>query len=247
MKRAIQTLMVALLAVLPASAQTQDVKYVADTVVVQAEGQYEADPDLATLTFQVSVQDKELRKAYERATESLNRIVRLAERNRVAKDDVSTGSFTVFPIYDWSDKKRKARAYRVESRVTLRVRDFTRIGTLIDESVEEGIVDFRSLTYSLADEEAAKQRAIAEATQRAEGRARAALGDSRKLGALRYVSVDVQQPIGIVRLEAGVMQTIEVAAVAESRAAAPRAAPMPPPTPEKIRITATVHCVFQMQ
>ncbi len=247
MKRAIQTLIVALLAVLPTGAQTQDVKYVADTVVVQAEGQYEADPDLATLTFQVSVQDKELRKAYERATEALNRIVRLAERNRVAKDDVSTGSFTVFPIYDWSDKKRKARAYRVESRVTLRVRDFTRIGTLIDESVEEGIVDFRTLTYSLADEEAAKQRAIAEATRRAEARARAALGDTRKLGTLRYVSVDVQQPIGLIRLEAGaVMETVEVAATTEAKAKR-QLASMPIPTPERIRITATVHCVFQMQ
>ena len=158
MKRVLQAAVVLLLAAFSAAAQTQDVKYVADTVVVQAEGQYEADPDLATLTFQVSVQDKELRKAYERATESLNRIVRLAERNRLAKDDVSTGSFTVFPIYDWNDRKRKARAYRVESRVTLRVRDFTRIGTLIDESVEEGIVDFRSLTYSLADEEAWRRR-----------------------------------------------------------------------------------------
>jgi len=243
MKRATGAAVVLLLAAFSASAQTQDVKYVADTVVVQAEGQYEADPDLATLTFQVSAQEKELRKAYERATESLNRIVRLAERNRLAKDDVSTGSFTVFPIYDWRDKKRKAQAYRVESRVTLRVRDFSRIGTLIDESVEEGIVDFRSLTYSLADEEAAKQRAIQEATRRAEARARAALGDSRKLGVLRYVSVDVQQPIGIARFEA--MQTLEV--TAEARTMAAPAPPPPPVSPEKIRITATVHCVFQMQ
>lgn len=243
MKRALQSVVVLLLAAFSAAAQTQDVKYVADTVVVQAEGQYEADPDLATLTFQVSAQEKELRKAYERATESLNRIVRLAERSRLAKDDISTGSFTVFPIYDWNDRKRKARAYRVESRVTLRVRDFTRIGTLIDESVEEGIVDFRSLTYSLADEEAAKQRAIAEATRRAEARARAALGDSRKLGTLRYVSVDVQQPIGIARFEA----MPEVFMRADAKEMAAPAQPPPPVSPEKIRITATVHCVFQMQ
>jgi uncharacterized protein YggE len=124
------------------------------------------------------------------------------------------------------------------------VRDFTRLGTLIDESVEEGIVDFRSLAYSLADEEAAKQRAIAEATRRAEMRARAALGDSRKLGALRYVSVDVQQPIGIARFEA--MPVMMVAEMGVAKARAPEPPPMLP-SPEKIRITATVHCVFQMQ
>jgi len=35
--------------------------------------------------------------------------------------------------------------------------------------VEDGVSDFRSLTYSLADEEAAKKKAVAEAMQRAIG------------------------------------------------------------------------------
>jgi hypothetical protein len=228
-----------------ATAQVPEVRQLADTVVVQAEGQYEADPDLATLTFHVSVQEKELRKAYERATQALNRIVSLAERNALAKADISAGTFTVFPVYDWSDRKRRARAYRVDSRVVLRVRDFSKIGTLIDESVEEGIVDFRSLSYSLEDEEVAKQRAVAEATRRAEARARAALGDhTRKLGALRYLSVDVQQPIGIVRLEETPRAFMEM----KAREATGMVAPAPPPvSPEKIRVTARVQCVFQLQ
>jgi hypothetical protein len=235
---------VLLLAALPVAAQAPEGKYVADTIVVQAEGRHEADPDLATLAFHVSAQEKELRKAYERATESLNRIVRLAERNGLRKADISTGAFTAVPVHDWRDRNRKTRAFRVEGGVTLRVRDFSRVGALIDESVEEGIVDFRSLTFSIEDEEAAKQRAIAEATRRAEARARAALSDSgRKLGALRYMSVDVQQPVGIVQLEAGT-----IGALAEARATAMTAAPPPPPVaPEKIRITATVSCVFQLQ
>lgn len=45
-----------------ASAQGPEVKFIANTLVVQAEGSYEADPDLATLTFDVSSQDKDLRK-----------------------------------------------------------------------------------------------------------------------------------------------------------------------------------------
>jgi hypothetical protein len=34
-----------------AQVPSPDVKFIADTLVIQAEGQYEADPDLATLTF----------------------------------------------------------------------------------------------------------------------------------------------------------------------------------------------------
>ncbi len=81
------------------------------------------------------------------------------------------------------------------------MRDFSRIGPLIDDSVQEGIVDFRSLTYSLADEEAAKEHAVAEVMRRAVGRASAALEQKgQKLGALRYASLDVKQVVGIARL-----------------------------------------------
>ena len=63
-----------------ASAQAPELKFVADTLVVQAEGSYEADPDLATITFQISSQEKELKKAYDAASQSMQRIVALAQK-----------------------------------------------------------------------------------------------------------------------------------------------------------------------
>lgn len=38
-------------------AQSLDVKFIADTLLVQADGRYEADPDLATLSFSAFAQD----------------------------------------------------------------------------------------------------------------------------------------------------------------------------------------------
>lgn len=237
-----------LLFALPAAAQTQEIKFIADTIVVQADGKYEADPDLATLNFYISTQDKELRRAYEKATQSMQRILQLAEQNGLRKEEISKSALTVVPLYD-GDRKRRTRAYLVESQVILRVRDFSRIGALIDDSVQEGIVDFRSLTYSLADEEAAKEHAVAEAMRHAVGRANAALEQKgQKLGALRYASLDVKQLVGVARLE-----TMPVAAVAETVTVFGRAKRAPPPPslptarPEKITVTATVQCVFQIQ
>src|SRR4029077_11945243 len=67
--------------VTPARSQgpNTDVKFIADTLVVQAEGSYESDPDVATLTFIISAQDKELKQTYDRASESMRRIAALAE------------------------------------------------------------------------------------------------------------------------------------------------------------------------
>jgi len=50
-----------------ANAQAPELKFIADTLVVQAEGTYEADPDLATMTFRIFSQEKELKKAYDAA------------------------------------------------------------------------------------------------------------------------------------------------------------------------------------
>ncbi len=61
-------------------AQNPDVKSIADTLVVQADGKYEADPDLATLAFSVFAQDKNLKQTYDQASQSMQKIAGVAEK-----------------------------------------------------------------------------------------------------------------------------------------------------------------------
>ena len=103
-----------------AIAQNPEPKFIADTLVVQAEGTYEADPDLATMTFQIFSQEKELRKAYDTAALSMQRIVNLAEKNNLKKEDVVTGILTVSPFYG-GDRKKRARSYSVQGEIKLRI------------------------------------------------------------------------------------------------------------------------------
>jgi uncharacterized protein YggE len=114
-------------------------------------------------------------------------------------------------------------------------------------------VEFRSLTYSLADEEAAKERATANAMHNATGRADSALKEKgQKLGTLRYANLDVKQLMGVARLESP--QFMEFALLQDGAlgpsGAARRQASTPPiavARPEKITVTATVQCIFQIQ
>ena len=86
----------------------------------------------------------------------------LAEKNSLKKEDVTTGVLTVSPIYE-GDRKKRARSYYVQGHMVLRIHDFSKIGPILDGSVEDNVADFRSLAYSLSDEEAAKKNAAAEA------------------------------------------------------------------------------------
>ena len=176
----------------PVWAQQSGTKFVQDTIVVEAEGSFEADPDLAALTFDVTSQDKNMKKAYDIAAQSMQRIVDLAQKSGIRKEDVSTGVLRVTPSYDRDPNK--AKSYAVRGFLTIKVRDFSQVGPLVDAAVQEGIVDFRSLSYSLQDEEAAKQKAVGAAMKNALGRATAALAQTgQKVGAIRYASVDVRQ------------------------------------------------------
>ena len=246
---------------LPASSQQErpsgpEVKFVADTLVVQAEGSYESDPDLATLTFDVSTQEKELKQAYAKASQSMRTIVEVAERNGLGKDAIHTGVLTVTPFYEGS-RKQKARSYRVQGLVVLKIQDFSKVGPIMDDSIQDGIADFRSLTYSLANEEAAKKKAVADAMQRALGRATIALEQTKqKLGAARSVNLEVSQLVGIAQIRDFQVYAFENLESSNgsgggffdrAKKVAPPPPPPPPVRPEKITISANVQCVFGIE
>jgi uncharacterized protein YggE len=148
----------------------------------------------------------------------------------------------------------------VQGQVVLRVQDFSKVGPIMDDSVQDGIADFRSLTYELSNEEAAKQKAVADAMHRAAGRATVALEQTKqKLGPARSVSLEVQNLIGLELIQ-GLPDDINAYENGErpsssggglfSLGAAKKMAPPPPPPPvqpEKITITASVQCVFQIE
>lgn len=242
---------------LPAAAQaprSPQMSILADTLVIQADGTYEADPDLATLVFDVTSQDKDMKAAYAKASQSMQRIVSLANQNGLKKEDVSTGVLTLTPSWQ-KDRKNNAKSYTVSGEITLRVHDFSLIAPLLDGAVQEGIVDFRSLTYSLRDEESAKEHAVAEAMRHAEGRAAAALAQNgEKLGAARYVNVDVTQLIGVAQVQSLPLGAVQNESFikgfwAKDKAAAPAPPPasMVPVQPGKISVTATVQCAFEIK
>jgi len=238
--------------------QSPEIKFIADTLVIQADGTYQTDPDLATVVFDISAQDKDLKQTYDQASTSMQKIINLAEKNGLKKEDVFSGVLTVRPYYE-GDRKKKAKSFYVHGEISLRVRDFAKLGPILEGSVEDGITDFRSLTYSLSDEEAAKQKAVAEAMKHALGRATAALeSKGQKVGSLRFANIDVKQLTGLQEMNVYALQGLAVAESVEVSAGAsgggwgshkkPVTPPPPPvPQPEKISVSATVQCAFQIQ
>ena len=102
---------------LQTQAQQPEVKFIADTLVVQAEGSYECNPDLAILAFDVLSQEKELKEAYSKASQSMQTIVSVAQRNGLAKDAIQTGVLAVTPFYEGDRKKVEAGRQKLYARL----------------------------------------------------------------------------------------------------------------------------------
>ncbi len=69
-------------------------------------------------------------------------------------------------MYDWKNPKHKVIGYRVTSDVTLKLRDFTKIGALTEQLADIEDTQNQSVNYTLEDIEQAKAKASEDALKK---------------------------------------------------------------------------------
>ncbi len=167
-----------------------------NTVWVGADGKYEAEPDTALMQFNISAQEDNLQAANTRASRAAEQVRQLLRSNGLDPKQAQMSMFSVQPVYDYKNPKRKLVGYRVDSNITIKIKDFSKIGPITQGLADMDVSGNQSLSYILDDMDAAKIKAVEDALQRAHAEANAvARGGSRTLGELSYASVDTyEQP-----------------------------------------------------
>lgn len=209
-----------------------------NTVYVSAEGKFESAPDTAVLQFNVSAQEDTSKAAYDRASRETEQVRQILRDNGVEPKTAQIGFFSLQPVYDWRQPKRKLVGYRVNANVTLKLKDFAKVGPIVQQLGDAGFSENASLNYTLEDMDAAKLKAIEDAMRRAHAEAvTVAKIGGRAVGQLVYSSVDTfEQP--------RVMPMMMARAQASAEA-------VPAPTeqfsPQEVAVTARVNAVFALQ
>jgi hypothetical protein len=145
----------------------------------------------------------------------------------------------VQPVYDWKNPRHKVIAYQVVTSVTLKLKDFSKVGVLTEQLAEIDGTQNQSLNYDLEDLDQAKTKAAEDALKKARSQANAvAAAGGRSLGELLYASVDVNQPV-IVPL-----RTPMAAARVGVAEPAPATAEF---TPQNVTINAHVNAMFALK
>lgn len=167
-----------------------------NTVWVGADGKYEAEPDTVLLQFNISAQEDKLQDANQKASRAAEQVRQLLRSNGLDPKDAQVGQFSVQPVYDYKTPKRKLVGYRVDTNISIKLKDFSKIGPITQGLADmQDLTGDQSLSYLLDDMEAAKIKAVEDALPRARAAADAvARFSGRTLGELSYASVDTYEP-----------------------------------------------------
>jgi len=210
-----------------------------NTLYVGADGKYEADPDTALVQFNIAAQESNSKDAYDHASRAAEQVRQLLKNDGIDPKSAQLSSFEFQPVYDYRDPKRKIVGYRVSSNVSVKIKDFAKIGPLVQGLGDIDISGDQSLNYILENIDAAKQKAVQDAYQRARASAETiAQAAGKSVSQLLYASVDTyEQPRP---------RPMVMAMRAGEAAAAP-----PAPTEEfgaqKVTVTAHVNTLFGMK
>jgi len=209
-----------------------------NTVFVGADGKFEANPDTALVQFDISAQEDNSRAAYDRASKQAEQVRQILRSNGIEPTAAQLGYFSIEPVYDYKQAKRKLVAYRVDVKVSLKLKDFTKIAPIVQQLSDGDITDQQSITYTLDDIDAAKTKAVEDAYRRARASAEAvARAGGRTLGELSYASVDTIENVRPMPMPMARMSAMAQAAPAPTEEFSPQTA----------SVTAHVNAMFTLK
>jgi uncharacterized protein YggE len=141
----IVALSLALAAALPLAAQAQDsAKPREATIVVTGEGSAEMAPDMALIDLGVVKDAKTAREALDANNKAMADVLAALKEAGIAERDLQTSGFMINPQYQYPQSSTGENpppvliGFQVTNTVTLRVRDLSKLGEILDKAVTLG-------------------------------------------------------------------------------------------------------------
>lgn len=166
-------------------------------IQVTGSGSAYGEPDVAMLHLGVSTERDSVKEAREEAAVVMQRVVSSLKNNGVSEVDIQTQHFSIQPQYDYIDKRKVLRGYRVTNMVSVKIRTLDQTGKIIDDAAEAGgdIVQVQSIRFEIDDPTELQTQARVEAMKDAKARAETLAEESGvKLGKPISISESMKFP-----------------------------------------------------
>lgn len=171
-------------------------------ILVSGEGSVNLAPDMAVLTLSVSRQAKTARAALDANTSAMKEVQAAMKTAGIEARDLQTSGFSIQPNYFYPPQKPSGKreppqivGYTVRNSLTVRVRDISSVGSILDKSVSLGVNEGGNIMFTNHDPSEAITQARVKAMHHAIDKART-LADAAgvKTGQLLEISEQSYSP-----------------------------------------------------
>ena len=141
-------------------------------ISVSGEGKVYAKPDIAKVTLGIQTKGASVQEITQTNVTSMNKIIDAIKGLGVAEKDITTTQYYVTPEYNWTeDQGQVPNGYSISQNIEVKIRDFTKIGDVLNISTTNGANIVNSLQFTIDDPEQFKAEARAKAIIQAKEKA----------------------------------------------------------------------------
>jgi uncharacterized protein YggE len=170
------------------SFQTLPQNYPQD-ISVSGQGKIYAKPDVAVLVLGSKDEAMKVADAVKVNTEKVNKIIKDVKDLGVSENDIQTTQYRIAPKYNWTESRGQVlEGYTVTQEITVKVRDFEKIGVILDKATSNGANEIGALQFNIDNPEKAQADARAKAIQQAKEKAKV-LANQSGLKIVKLVNV----------------------------------------------------------
>ncbi|MEZ5894115.1 MAG: SIMPL domain-containing protein [Parvularculaceae bacterium] len=154
-------------------ATAADPQPVQRTISVNGEGRASAAPDMAVLTIGVQSEALTAAEALRANSADMSKTIAKLKELGVADKDIQTSGLSVNPQYDYKENRSppKVIGFVASNTVTVMLRDLSKAGSVIDQSVQSGANTLSGISFTFANPkplmDEARKDAVADAKSKA--------------------------------------------------------------------------------
>jgi uncharacterized protein YggE len=141
------------------------------TITIAASGEAVGKPDVAKISLAVVKEGDSVAAVTTESNTTMNTIIAGLKNNGVEEQDIKTTAYNLSPKYNYEKQPYDIAGYTLNQTVEVKVRDFEKISTLVDQATQAGANSVSSPVFTIDDAEALKDLARFNAFTKAQAKA----------------------------------------------------------------------------
>jgi len=143
-----------------------------EALSISGEGKATVSPDIATVDLGITTEGSKVEQIVKENSDNMNALLAGVKTLGIAEKDIKTKSYSLQPRYEYDENgKRAFRGYTLSQTIEVKIRDFSKIGNVLETATEKGANNIGDLQFTVDDMEKVRAEARAKAIEVAKAKA----------------------------------------------------------------------------